>query len=137
MRLAAQILGGGTTGRLVTDVCDRRRLAQRIDVRIIELAHGPQPLVIRASADPRTAAAALTAILENLSSLANEPPSLAETAAARRALVSARALRAETVGALVDGWIADHVVGDDDTQPADLAAMAAEKPGSRKEPASA
>jgi predicted Zn-dependent peptidase len=99
---ANQILGGGVAGRLFLDVREKRSLAYRTGSSLVEVAHGPAPIVL--SAGTQTAKTDLTvqALLENLRQVVTEPPTVFEVRDATRNLATSLLFRTETVGALAN-----------------------------------
>lgn len=102
LRVANQVLGGGVASRLFTDVREQRSLAYRTNAQILELSHGPQPLVLYAGTETSKTAQAVTGLLENAAKMTSSPPSAQETETARRYLSDVFAVRMETIGAIAD-----------------------------------
>lgn len=102
IRVASQILGGGVASRLFADVREQRSLAYRTSAQILELAHGPQPLVLYAGTESSKTAKAIDGLLENAARMVSAPPDETETATARRYLSDIFAIRMETIGSIAD-----------------------------------
>ena len=111
IRVAAHVFGGGPTGRLFLDVREQRSLAYAADARIIELAHGDQPLVAYAGTQTAKTAEALRGILDNLERASKEPFAPAETEIARRFLTDVFAVRMETIGSIADMVVTQTTLG--------------------------
>lgn len=117
LRVANQVLGGGVASRLFSDVRERRSLAYRTSAQILELALGPQPLVLYAGTQTEKTAEAVTGLLENAARMTSAPPTAAETETARRYLSDVFAVRMETLGGLADMVAAQETLGLDDVIP--------------------
>jgi zinc protease len=102
LRVANQVLGGGPSGRLFQDVREQRSLAYSAQSRILELAHGEQPLVAYVGTQTAKTGLALAAALEDIERMTSSPPSGGETQAARRYLSDVFAIRMETIGSIAD-----------------------------------
>jgi predicted Zn-dependent peptidase len=102
LRVATQILGGGVAGRLFLDVREQRSLAYSTGARIIELAHGPEPLYAYAATKTPSTAAATQGLIENMDKMAQGPIADTETQSARRYLSDIFAVRIETIGSIAD-----------------------------------
>jgi predicted Zn-dependent peptidase len=101
-RVALQVFGGGMTGRLFQDVREKRSLAYRADARVLERAHGPQPLFAYAGTQAPKTADAVQGILDDLASMSTQPASDEEVTTARRYLSDIFAVRMETIGSIAD-----------------------------------
>jgi predicted Zn-dependent peptidase len=97
---ANQILGGGVAGRLFLDVREKRSLAYRTGSSLIEVAHGPAPIVLSAGTQTAKTAQTVQALLENISSIKGAPPTSNEVRSARRNLSTSLLFLTETVGSL-------------------------------------
>jgi predicted Zn-dependent peptidase len=102
LRVANQILGGGVASRLFMDVREQRSLAYSTRSQIVELAHGPQPLLAYAGTETKKTGLAVQGILDNYAKISAEAPSDAELDSATRYLSDIFAVRMETVGAVTD-----------------------------------
>jgi zinc protease len=104
VRICNQVLGGGVAGRLFLDVREHRSLAYSASSRIVELAHGEQPVVAYAGTRTEKTADAVNGILDNIQAIARPTgaPTQGETEAARRYLSDVFAVRMETIGAVAD-----------------------------------
>jgi zinc protease len=102
LRVANQILGGVPSGRLFADVREQRSLAYAVQSRILELAHGEQPLVVYVGTQTPKTGAAISGALEDLERMSKEPATDTETQSARRYLSDTFAIRMETIGAIAD-----------------------------------
>lgn len=111
LRVANQVLGGGVASRLFTDVREQRSLAYRTSAQILELAHGPQPLVLYAGTETGKTALAVSGLLENAARMTSAPPTSAETETARRYLSDVFSVRMETIGAIADMVVAEESLG--------------------------
>lgn len=100
LKVANQILGGGVAGRLFLDVREKRSLAYSTYSHVLEVAQGPQPLMLRAGTQTAKAGLTLAALLEHAQQLATSPPSEEEAQVASRYLADVFLLRAETVEAI-------------------------------------
>jgi zinc protease len=98
-----QVLGGGVAARLFLDVREERGLAYAASSRIIELAHGDQPVVAYAGTRTDKTAESVAALLDNLQRITHgAAPTELETQTARRYLSDVFAVRMETIGAIAD-----------------------------------
>ncbi len=111
IRVANQVLGGGVASRLFTDVREQRSLAYRTNAQILELAHGPQPLVLYAGTETSKTDRAVAGLLENAAKMTSAPPSTSETETARRYLSDVLAVRMETIGAIADMVVTQEAFG--------------------------
>ena len=111
VRVANQILGGGVASRLFTDVREQRSLAYRTSAQVLELAHGQQPLVVYAGTETGKTALAVAGLLENLARMTSSPPTVAETASARRFISDVFAIRMETIGSIADMVVLQQTLG--------------------------
>jgi predicted Zn-dependent peptidase len=100
VRVALQVLGGGLTGRLFTDVREKRSLAYSASASPIELAHDDLPLFAYAGTQTPKTADAVQGVIEDIESMTKSPPSDAEVGLARRYLSDIFAVRMETIGAI-------------------------------------
>ena len=98
----SHVFGGNTVGRLFTDVREKRSLAYRADARVMDLAHGAEPLFAQAGTKAAKTADAVQGILDDLAGLKSSPPSDAEVAGARRSESDIFAVRMETIGSIAD-----------------------------------
>ncbi len=101
-RVCNQILGGGMAGRLFADVREQRSLAYSAYSRVVELAHGAQPVLAYAGTQTAKTADAVTGLLENEKRIVSSGVTEAETQDARRYLSDVFAIRMETVGAIAN-----------------------------------
>ncbi len=111
IRVANQILGGVPAGRLFLDVREQRSLAYSTTSRVIELANGPEPLVISAGTQTPKTAEAVDGLLDNVRKIAGAPVSVAETESARRYLSDVFAIRMETIGSIADMVVLQDALG--------------------------
>jgi predicted Zn-dependent peptidase len=111
VRVANHVLGGGVASRLFSDVREQRSLAYRTNAQILELAHGPQPVVLYAGTQTAKTAQAVTGLLENATRIVSSPPTQAETETARRYLSDVFAVRMETLGAIADMVVTQEALG--------------------------
>ncbi len=102
IRVANQVLGGVPSGRLFQDVREQRSLAYSAQSRILELAHGEQPLVVYVGTQTPKTGPALQGALENIERMTSSLPSATETESARRYLSDVFAIRMETIGSIAD-----------------------------------
>jgi zinc protease len=102
LRVTNQILGGVPSGRLFLDVREERSLAYSAQSRIVELAHGEQPLVVYVGTQTPKTGAAIQGALEDMAQMSKNPPSDSETESARRYLSDVFAIRMETIGSIAD-----------------------------------
>jgi zinc protease len=102
LRVANQVLGGVPSGRLFADVREQRSLAYSAQSRILELAHGDQPLVVYVGTQTPKTGAALQGALDDLAQMSSNPASDAETESARRYLSDVFAIRMETIGSIAE-----------------------------------
>ena len=98
--VANQILGGGVSGRLFLDVREKQSLAYSTRSSLIEVAHGPAPLVVYAGTQTAKTGLALKGLLDNLESIAHTSASSEEVETATRFLADVFAIRMETLGAV-------------------------------------
>ncbi len=101
-RVCNHVLGGGMAGRLFADVREQRSLAYSAYSRVVELAHGPQPVLAYAGTQTEKTADAVTGLLENEQRVVASGVTEHETEAARRYLSDVFAIRMETVGAIAN-----------------------------------
>ncbi|HVH44417.1 MAG TPA: pitrilysin family protein [Labilithrix sp.] len=111
VRVANQILGGGVASRLFNDVREQRSLAYRTSSQILELAHGPQPLVLYAGTESSKTAEAALGLIENIDKMTTSPPSPEETEIARRYLSDIFAIRMETIGSIAEMVVTQETFG--------------------------
>ncbi len=111
LRVANQVLGGGVASRLFADVREQRSLAYRTSAQILELAEGPQPLLLYAGTQTGKTAQAVTGLLENAARMVSAPPTETETETARRYLSDVFAVRMETLGAIADMVVTQDALG--------------------------
>ncbi len=109
--VANQVLGGGVSGRLFADVREKQSLAYRTGSSLIELAHGPAPLVAYAGTQTAKTGLALKALLDNLESIGKSAPSPGEVDTATRYLSDVFAIKIETIGAVADELVHLKTVG--------------------------
>ena len=102
IRVANQIVGGGVASRLFLDVREQRSLAYSAYSRILELAHGEQPVVAYAGTETSKTGLAVQGLLENLEKVSRAGVTPQETETARRYLSDIFAIRMETIGAIAD-----------------------------------
>jgi zinc protease len=102
LRVANQILGGVPSGRLFADVREQRSLAYSAQSRIVELAHGDQPLVVYVGTQTPKTGPAIQGALDDLAQMSTSPAGEAETDSARRYLSDVFALRMETIGSIAE-----------------------------------
>ena len=98
--VANQILGGGVSGRLFLDVREKQSLAYSTRSSLIEVAHGPTPLVAYAGTQTAKTGVALKGLLDNLEALSHAAASPEEVETATRYLADVFAIRMETLGAV-------------------------------------
>jgi len=111
VRVANQVLGGGVASRLFSDVRETRSLAYSTTSSIIELAHGPQPLVAYAGTESSKTGQAITGLIENVNKMKSAPPNATEVQTARRYLSDIFALRMETVGSIAEMVVTQETFG--------------------------
>lgn len=106
-----QILGGGVSGRLFTEVREKQALAYQARSFVTDLAHGPS--VLRAYTGTQTAKTglALKSLLDNLDRLAAAAPEAGEVQMATRYLADVFAINLETTGAVADELAHLRVLG--------------------------
>lgn len=109
--VASQVLGGDVTGRLSTDLVDKRGLALRATSNIIELASSPSVFYVAAEATAPKTGHAVKALLEHIDGISAGAPTAAETEAATRALSDALAIRLGSVGDLADAIVHLRTLG--------------------------
>lgn len=110
-RVATQVLGGGVASRLFSDVREQRSLAYNTSAQIVELAHGPEPLLLYAGTQSAKTAAAVAGLVENRERMIGVPPTAVETASATRYLSDIFAVRLETIGAVADMVVTADTLG--------------------------
>ena len=98
--VADQILGGGVAGRLFLDVREQRSLAYATGSRIVEVAHGPMPLVVSAATRTESTPRAVGALLTNLAKISSAPPSAEEVGGAKAFEIDSFLLSLETLGSI-------------------------------------
>lgn len=98
--VANQILGGGVSSRLFLDVREKQSLAYRTRSSLVEVAHGPAPLVVYAGTQTAKTGLALKGLLDNLEAIAHTAASPEEVETATRYLADTFAIRMETLGAV-------------------------------------
>ena len=108
LKVATQVLGGGVSGRLFSDVREKRSLAYSASSRLSERARGPEASILYAGTQTAKTAEAVQGLLDNVQKIAKGDIDEHETETARRYLSDVFAVRLETVGA-----VADTVVGQD------------------------
>jgi zinc protease len=101
-RVCNQILGGGMAGRLFADVREQRSLAYSAYSRVVELAHGAQPVLAYAGTQTEKTADAVLGLLENEERVVASGVTEDETVGARRYLSDVFAIRMETVGSIAN-----------------------------------
>ncbi len=101
-RVCNQVLGGGVAGRLFLDVREQRSLAYSAYSRVVELAHGAQPIVAYAGTQTPKTVDAVRGLLDNLQRVVDGGVSEPEVDTARRYLSDVFAIRMETIGAIAD-----------------------------------
>jgi zinc protease len=112
VRVANQVLGGGVASRLFSDVRETRSLAYSTASQIIEVAHGPQPLILYAGTESSKTSQAVTGLLENVVKMkGTAPPSSTEVQTARRYLSDIFAIRMETVGSIAEMVVTQETFG--------------------------
>ena len=109
LRVANQVLGGVPAGRLFLDVREQRSLAYSAQSRIIELAHGDQPVAIYVGTQTPKTGAAVQGAVEDMARMVTAPPTQNETESARRYLSDVFAIRMETIGSIAD-MIAQQII---------------------------
>lgn len=102
LRVANQVLGGGVAGRLFLDVREQRSLAYSTSSRILELAHGDEPLFAYAGTATKKTGLAIQGVLEDIHRMAQGPVEPSEVATAGRYLSDIFAIRLETIGSIAD-----------------------------------
>ena len=102
VRVANQVFDGAKAERLFADVPANQSLACRMTARVLELAHGPQALVVYASSETAKTVDAVAGLLNSVAGMASAPPTRSETAAASRYLADSFAVRMETIGSIAD-----------------------------------
>ncbi len=109
LRVANQVLGGVPAGRLFLDVREQRSLAYSAQSRVIELAHGDQPLVVYVGTQTAKTGPAIQGAIEDMDRMTTAPATQTETETARRYLSDVFAIRMETLGSIAD-MIAQQIV---------------------------
>lgn len=98
--VANQVLGGGVSSRMFLDVREKQSLAYRTRSSLVEVAHGPAPLIAYAGTQTAKTGLALKAVLENLEAIAHTAAESEEIETATRYLADVFAIRMETIGAV-------------------------------------
>jgi predicted Zn-dependent peptidase len=106
-----QILGGGVAGRLFLDVREKQSLAYNTRSSLVEVAHGPAPMIAYAGTQTAKTGLALKAVLDNLDKLGTSEATATEVETATRYLSDVFATKLETVGALADELVQLHSLG--------------------------
>ena len=102
LALTNQILGGGVSGRLFSDVREKRSLAYGTSSSLEEPARSPVPIVLSAGTQTAKTGLALQALLDNLDKISSAPATDAEVGMAARYLSDSFLFRTETLGAVAD-----------------------------------
>jgi predicted Zn-dependent peptidase len=110
-KVANQVLGGGVSSRLFSDVREKKSLAYSTRSSLGELAKGPVPLAAYAGTQTAKTGLTLQALLDNMKRLASEPVGAEELDTARRYLADVFAVKMETVGSLADMVASLEVLG--------------------------
>ena len=95
-------MGGGVAGRLFLDVREQRSLAYSAYSRVLELAHGQEPVVLYAGTETKKTGLAVQGLIDNLEKIEASGVSAQETETARRYLSDVFAIRMETIGSIAD-----------------------------------
>lgn len=95
-----QVVGGGVAGRLFLDVREKRSLAYATYAGIQEVAFGPSVLVMTAGTQTAKTSEAVTALLEHLDRVAENPSTLEELETAQNYIIYGMPARWETVESL-------------------------------------
>lgn len=98
--VANQILGGGVSSRLFLDVREKQSLAYRTRSSLVEVGHGPAPMVVYAGTQTAKTGLALKGVLDNLEALGHTAASSEEIDTATKYLADVFAIRMETLGAV-------------------------------------
>lgn len=109
--VANQILGGGMSGRLFTDVREKQSLAYSTRSTVTDLAHGPSLLIAYAGTQTAKTGLALAGLLDNLERLGRTAPDSGEVEVAQRYLADSFAVRLETLGEVADEVARLHLLG--------------------------
>ena len=109
--VANQVLGGGVSSRLFLDVREKQSLAYRTRSSLVEMAHGPAPLVVYAGTQTAKTGLALKGVLDNLEAIGRTAASAEEIDTATRYLADVFAIRMETVGAVASELAHLRVMG--------------------------
>jgi predicted Zn-dependent peptidase len=111
VRVALQVLGGGTASRLFSDVREQRSLAYSVYARVQELANGEQPLIAYAGTQTGKTVEAVQGLIDNLQRIETGPISDSETETARGYLSDVFAIRMATIGSIADMLVTQDVLG--------------------------
>jgi predicted Zn-dependent peptidase len=111
VRVVMQVLGGGPASRLFMDVREQRSLAYSARASVVELAHGPQPVLASVGTQTPKTALAVEGVLENLERIQTQPLGGDETVGARRYLSDIFAIRMETIGSIADLVAQQRILG--------------------------
>ena len=109
--VANQVLGGGVSSRLFLDVREKQSLAYRTRSSLVEVGHGPAPLVVYAGTQTAKTGLALKGVLDNLETIGHTEASAEEIDTATRYLADVFAIRMETVGAVASELAHLRVMG--------------------------
>jgi predicted Zn-dependent peptidase len=97
-----QILGGGVAGRLFLDVREKRSLAYSTYSALVEVAHGPVPVILSAGTQTAKTGLAAQALLEHFEKIGASTPSDEETQIATKYLSDSFLLELDTVGSIAE-----------------------------------
>ncbi len=111
MAVANQVLGGGVSGRLFTDVREKRSLAYQARSSLIELAHGPSVVLAYVGTQTAKTGLATAAVIDHVNRLGASAPSQDETDTATRFLSDVFAIKLETIGAVADELVKLRLLG--------------------------
>jgi predicted Zn-dependent peptidase len=98
--VANQVLGGGVSSRLFLDVREKQSLAYRTRSSLVEVGHGPAPLIVYAGTQTAKTGLALKGVFDNLEAIGHTAASGEEIDTATRYLADVFAIRMETIGAV-------------------------------------
>lgn len=100
--IAMQVLGGGPNARLALEVHRAPSFAHAASTFLVEVAHGPAPMVIAATVPRAKTGPALAALLERMRSMVDAAPTGEELDASTRELAGAALFGLETNHATAD-----------------------------------
>jgi predicted Zn-dependent peptidase len=101
VRVATELLGGDSTGRLIRELVQQRSLASHASAQLLEAANGRIPILLSARTETSKTALATKALLEQIAAIGRDPPTPLEAKTASRQLSARIAARSEQVEGLV------------------------------------